>query len=86
MAHPDDPKLVFVTPNLTSDETSGVLAAWSEADFVDRFRRGAVIPGTHMPWSAFSTMKEQDLKDIYAFLKRLPPVRSDNGPVLRERK
>jgi hypothetical protein len=41
-----------------------------------------VIPGSPMPWQAFSRMTEDDLRAIYRYLKTSPPVKRDNGPVM----
>ena len=45
-----------------------------------RFRQGRVIPGSPMPWQAFSRIAEDDLRAIYLYLKSVPPVKRDNGP------
>ena len=80
-----DPAKVFVTPNLTPDPKTGRIAAWSEDQFVARFRAGKVYPGSHMPWAAFSRMSDADLRAIYRYLRSLPPVENETGPVLRDK-
>jgi hypothetical protein len=35
-----------------------------------------------MPWQAFSKMNEEDLRAIYQYLKSVPSVKRDNGPVM----
>jgi hypothetical protein len=58
------------------------LAAWSGADFVQRFRTAAtqaraVAPGefnTPMPWQSYSGMTDEDLSAIYAYLRTVPAV------------
>lgn len=64
----------LVTPNLTKDAASGVIANWTEKQFIERFRTGVVIPGTPMPWGPFSRMSDLELKAIYRYLNSVPPV------------
>jgi mono/diheme cytochrome c family protein len=69
-------------PNITSDPETGRLGKMTEDQFVARFREGRIIPGSPMPWQAFSRLDEEDLRSIYRYLKSVPPVRRDNGPVV----
>ena len=74
---PPDPQskgYSFVTPNLTPDKKTGVMASWSETVFIARFRAGRVYEGSPMPWGAFSRMNEVELKAIYRYLNSLDPV------------
>jgi mono/diheme cytochrome c family protein len=69
----------FVSPNLTPDKETGVMAHWNEELFLARFETGRHPEGvpthhTHMPWGAFSRMTETDLKAIYRYLNSLDPV------------
>ena len=73
---------VFVSPNLTPDPETGVMAHWSEAQFIARFRSGRVHPGSPMPWGAFAQMKERDLKALYRYLRSLQPVRNSVSQVV----
>ncbi|HZI53447.1 MAG TPA: cytochrome c [Chitinophagaceae bacterium] len=66
----------FVTPNLTPDPETGIMANWNESTFVSRFRSGRVHKGSPMPWGAFSRMNEVDLKALYRYLKSLDPVKN----------
>lgn len=75
-----DPGHVWAPPNITSDPTTGKLGAMTEDEFVTRFRAGRLLPGSPMPWQAFSRMSEEDLRAIYLFLKSVPPVTRDVGP------
>ena len=77
---PGDPTHSWSPPNITSDPETGRLGKLSEDQFVERFRQGRVIPGSPMPWQAFSKMNEEDLRAIYKYLKTVPPVKRDNGP------
>ena len=71
----EDPKHYFLTPNLTPDST-GRLFGWSQEQFLQRFRQGKIIPGTHMPWNSFVRMSDLELKAIYKYLKTLKPVKN----------
>jgi mono/diheme cytochrome c family protein len=67
-------------PNITSDPETGRLGKMNEDQFVARFRQGRVLPGSPMPWQAFSKMNEEDLRAIYKYLKTVPAVKRDMGP------
>ncbi len=69
-------------PNITSDPETGRLGRMTEDQFVARFRQGRVIPESPMPWQAFSRISEDDLRSIYRYLKSVPRVKRDNGPVM----
>jgi len=77
---PDDPAHSWSPPNITSDPETGKLGKMTEDQFVARFRQGRIIPGSPMPWQAFSRLDEDDLRSIYRYLKSVPPVRRDVGP------
>ena len=64
----------FVTPNLTKDPATGVMANWTEEQFINRFRMGRTKPGSPMPWASFARMSDSDLKAIYRFLQTIEPV------------
>ncbi|WP_258104446.1 cytochrome c [Marinoscillum sp. MHG1-6] len=70
--------------NITPHPTSGI-GNWSEEMFVLRFKTYAdssYVPHevsesqfqTVMPWMMYSTMEEEDLKAIFAYLKTLKPI------------
>lgn len=68
------------TPNLTPDEQTG-LGLWTADGFVARFAahraEERIEPGdydTHMPWSVFSGMTDDDLRAIFAYLRTVEPV------------
>lgn len=77
-----DPSRTWSPPNITSDPETGRLGRMTEDQFVARFRQGRVIPGSPMPWQAYSRMSEDDLRSIYRYLKSVPAVKRDNGPVV----
>lgn len=75
---------VVRSANITPDPETGI-GTWTEEEFVHRFKKysvstfvaGAVGPGefkTVMPWLFYTSMKESDLKAIWAYLKTVPPV------------
>lgn len=66
----------YVTPNLTPDPETGHIVDWSEQQFIDRFRKGRVYEGSHMPWGPFSRIDEVDLKALYRYLQSLTPVKN----------
>jgi hypothetical protein len=70
--------------NLTPDEETG-LGVWTETAFVSAMRSGKhmgvgrpILPP--MPWQAFGTLPDEDLKAIFAFLRTLPPVKNAVRP------
>jgi mono/diheme cytochrome c family protein len=85
MESADDPAAYYVTPNVTPDPGTGVMAAWTEEQFVARFRSGAAPPGSHMPWTAYRRMSDDDLRALYRYLQGLAPVENETRPVLRRR-
>jgi len=64
----------FVSPNLTPDKATGVMADWSEQQFIDRFQGGRLHDGSPMPWGLYSRMSVNDIKAIYQYLHSLDPV------------
>ena len=80
-----DRSKIWAPPNLTPDPKTGVTARLTEDQFVARIRAGRILPGSPMPWQAYSRMDEDDLRAIYRFLKTLPPYENDTGPAMRER-
>lgn len=69
----DDPSVTLVTPNLTR-HPEGRLAAWTEDDFVARFRGGEHSPLSPMPWRSFGTMSDDDLRALYRYLRSVRPA------------
>jgi mono/diheme cytochrome c family protein len=64
------------TPNLSPDPETGRMNGWTQKDFIDRFRKGRVIPGSPMPWGPFSRMTDLELSAIYKFLQTVEPVKN----------
>ncbi|HEY6899655.1 MAG TPA: cytochrome c [Puia sp.] len=65
----------YIAPNLTPD-SSGRIARWTQQDFINRFRKGKLIPGSPMPWNSFRRMSDTELKAIYQFLRTVKPAKT----------
>ncbi|MEH2486948.1 c-type cytochrome [Bradyrhizobium sp. AZCC 2230] len=67
----------FYAPNISPDPTDGI-GRWSEADFVNAVMRGISPEGTHyfpaFPYTSYHITKVDDVRDLFAYLKTLPPV------------
>lgn len=66
----------FITPNITPDKETGVMAKWSQTAFINRFKSGRVHAGSHMPWETFAKIDTVDLKALYNYLNSLEPVKN----------
>jgi mono/diheme cytochrome c family protein len=68
---------VFVAPNISQDPASGI-GGWSFEDFANALMRGVSPSGEHFypafPYTSYARMKLEDVADLYAFMKTLPPV------------
>lgn len=83
--HEKDSLKVVVPPNITSDRKTGVIAGWSEDQFIARMRSGPGVAMTHMPWGAFKRTDDQDLRAIYRYLMSVKPIEKDNGAIVQRR-
>ena len=67
----------FYVPNISPDRKDGI-GAWSEAQFVTAMNKGASPDGDHyfpaFPYTSYQRMAFNDLRDLFAYLKTLPPV------------
>ncbi len=66
--------------NLTPDKETST-GNWTEARFIKILRTGKhlgegrpILPP--MPWENFALLKDQDLKDIFAYLQSLKPIKN----------
>ena len=66
----------FTAPNLTPDKDTGLIANWTEEMFITRMKAGRIYDYSPMPWAAFASMEEIELKAIYRYLRSLEPVNS----------
>jgi mono/diheme cytochrome c family protein len=67
----------FYAPNISPDPNDGI-GRWSEADFVTAMVKGTSPTGEHyypaFPYTSYQRMRYDDLRDLFAYLKTLPPV------------
>jgi mono/diheme cytochrome c family protein len=67
----------FYGPNISSDRTDGI-GAWNEAQFVTAMVKGTSPTGEHLfpafPYTSYQRMTLDDIRDLFAYLKTLPPV------------
>jgi mono/diheme cytochrome c family protein len=72
---------VFYGPNITPHPAAGV-GKWSEADFVRAMRLGVRPDGAHyfpaFPYPSFTRIIDADLRDLWAYLRTLPPSARPN--------
>jgi hypothetical protein len=78
-----DPKVKFVSPNLTPAPRTGKITSWTEEVFTARFHTGRGAEGSPMPWSSFGRLSDGDLQAVYRYLRSLPPVEHDTGASVR---
>jgi mono/diheme cytochrome c family protein len=68
----------FYAPNISPDPNDGI-GRWSEADFVNAVMRGVSPEGTQyfpaFPYTSYAHATVQDVRDLFAFLRTLPPVK-----------
>ena len=68
----------FYVPNISPDPDDGI-GKWSEADFVTAMQKGTSPDGRHyfpaFPYPSYQRMRVEDLRDLFAHLKTLPPVK-----------
>jgi mono/diheme cytochrome c family protein len=67
----------FYVPNISPDPNDGI-GRWSEADFVTAVLKGTSPQGAHyfpaFPYPSYQHAKVDDIRDLFAYLKTLPPV------------
>ena len=68
----------FYAPNISPDPQDGI-GLWSAAEFVTAVMKGTSPEGTHyfpaFPYPSYQRMKVEDVRDMFAFLRTLPPVK-----------
>lgn len=66
----------FFGPNITPHPQAGI-GRWSEADFVRAMRHGDRPDGANyfpaFPYPSFTRINDNDLRDLWAYLRTLPP-------------
>jgi mono/diheme cytochrome c family protein len=67
----------FYVPNISPDAADGI-GRWTETQFVDAVMRGISPSGLHyfpaFPYDSYAHAKRDDIRDLFAYLKTLPPV------------
>ena len=67
----------FTVPNISPDPKDGI-GSWSEANFVTAMWDGTAPDGSHLypafPYGSYRHMELSDVRDLFAYLKTLPPV------------
>jgi len=67
----------FYAPNISPDPADGI-GTWTEADFVTALWKGTSPHGEHLfpafPYTSYQHMELADVRDLFAYLKTLPPV------------
>ena len=67
----------FYSPNISPDPNDGI-GSWTEADFMTAMWKGTSPGGQHyypaFPYTSYQRMREADVRDLFAYLKTLPPV------------
>jgi|SRR6202166_1736366 len=67
----------FYVPNISPDPKDGI-GAWTEAQFITAMIKGTSPSGEHLfpafPYASYQHMTFDDLRDLFSYLKTLPPV------------
>lgn len=71
----EEGKTTLTPPNLTPDSSSRIFG-WTREIFIQRFRRGKLIEHSHMPWTAYGRMTDDELTAIYKYIRSVKPVKS----------
>ena len=69
----------FYAPNISPDRETGI-GTWTAKDFVNALKRGVAPDGRHyypaFPYTSYRLMRTEDVLDLFAYLKTLPPIRA----------
>jgi len=72
----------IVSTNITPDSETGI-GQWSPEEFLRSMRHGQRPNGEHLypvfPYTSFTRMTDEDIFDVFVYLRSLPPVRRPNG-------
>jgi mono/diheme cytochrome c family protein len=67
----------FYAPNISPDPADGI-GRWNEAQFVRAVTQGVSPSGYHyfpaFPYTTYTHARVSDIRDLFAYLKTLPPV------------
>jgi len=71
----------FVTPNISPDVETGI-GNWNNQQFANAMFEGVSPQGKHyypsFPYTSYNKMNRQDVADLFAYLRTLPPVSRAN--------
>jgi mono/diheme cytochrome c family protein len=74
---------IFYGPNITPDRKAGI-GAWTEAQFIRAMRHGERPDGSSyfpaFPYPSFTKIADADLRDLWAYLRTLPPSSRPSEP------
>jgi len=78
--HMGTPFGVIVSTNITPDAETGI-GGWPFEAFERAMRRGVARDGTHLypafPYTSFTKMTDEDMRDLYAYMMSQPPIRNE---------
>jgi mono/diheme cytochrome c family protein len=73
----------FKVPNISSDAKVGI-GAWTEEQFANAMLKGVGRNNEHLfpslPYTSYQRMSLNDVRDLFAFLKTVPPDASPSRP------
>jgi mono/diheme cytochrome c family protein len=73
----------FYGPNITPHPQAGI-GGWTEANFAQALRQGEGPDGAHyfpaFPYTSFTKISDTDLRDLWAYLRSLPPSARASQP------
>ena len=73
----------FRVPNISSDPKAGI-GAWTELQFANAVLKGVGRNNEHLypsfPYTSYQRMRLDDIRDLYAFLKTVPPDTTPSEP------
>jgi mono/diheme cytochrome c family protein len=73
----------FKVPNISSDPKAGI-GSWTELQFVNAILKGVGRNNEHLypsfPYTSYQRMSLEDVRDLYAFLKMVPPETPPSEP------
>jgi mono/diheme cytochrome c family protein len=73
----------FYGPNITPHREAGI-GRWTEPDFARALREGRRPDGAHyfpaFPYPSFTRINDQDVRDLWAYLRTLPPSSRQSEP------
>lgn len=67
----------LLSSNITQDKETGI-GSWTQEDLANALRKGKGKRGENlypaMPYTAYAKLTDEDVADLYAYLKTIPPV------------